>query len=138
MTAPAVSDGAGPVGPAGRGRTLGLAVAVGAGTVASGVALMVVPRLALRMLGAGRTDPAPFFFRVIGMFMAVSGGSMVDVCRAPDPSRVGLRWALAAKTGAAVMLTGGIRARRLGRQAWALAAVDAGSAALLLRIMRRR
>ncbi|HVE45675.1 MAG TPA: hypothetical protein VNA57_02850 [Acidimicrobiales bacterium] len=130
--------GAGPVEPSGGGRTFGLAVAVGAGTAASGLALMVMPRLALRLLGAGRTDPAPFFFRVIGMFMAVSGGQMVEVCRAPEPPAVGLRWALAAKTGAAAMLSGGILSRRLGKQAWAVAAVDAASAALLLRIMRRR
>jgi hypothetical protein len=49
-----------------------------------------------------------------------------------------LRWALAAKAGAAVMVTGGIRSGRMGRQAWALAAIDGGSAALLARIMARR
>jgi hypothetical protein len=138
MTAPLVRDGSRFVTPAGRDGTLDVAVAVGAATAASGVALMLMPRLALRLLGAGRTDPAPFFFRVIGMFMAVSGGSMVDVCRAPEPSPVGLRWALAAKTGAAVMVSGGIRSRRMGRQAWALAAIDAASAGLLVRIGRRR
>lgn len=137
MTAPIVRDGAAFAGPTGLDGTLRLAVVVGVGTAASGVALMVMPRLALRLLGAGRTDPAPFFFRVIGMFMAVSGGSMVDVCRAPAPSAQGLRWALAAKTGAAVMLSGGIRSRRLGKQAWALAGIDAASAGLLLRIIRR-
>lgn len=138
MTAPLVREATTYVGPHDRGPLLDLALAVGAGTAASGVGLMVMPRLALRLLGAGRTDPAPFLFRVVGMFMTVSGGSMVDVCRAPEPSPVGLRWALAAKIGATLMVSGGIRSRRLGRQALALAAIDATAAGLLICIKRRR
>ncbi|MGH9133596.1 MAG: hypothetical protein ACRDZZ_06645, partial [Ilumatobacteraceae bacterium] len=54
------------------------AFAVGAATAVSGLALVAVPRLALRALGAGRAEPSPFLFRIIGMFMTVSGGLLAD------------------------------------------------------------
>lgn len=138
MTAPLVREGVATVLPADRSPLLDVGIAVGAATAASGVGLMLMPRLALRLLGAGRTDPAPFLFRVVGMFMLVSGGSMADVCRAPEPSPVGLRWALAAKIGATVMVSGGIRKHWMGKQAVALAAIDAAAAGLLIQVSRRQ
>ena len=66
-----------------------LATGIGYATAASGVGLAVLPSLVLRLLGTGRAvAPAPFLFRIVGMFMVVSGG------RSPRPSaRVSrVRW----------------------------------------------
>ena len=114
------------------------ATVVGAATAASGVMLMLAPRPVMWLLGTGRGQPAPFLFRVIGMFMTVSGASMVDACRAPEPSPNALGWAFVSKVGAAAMVTVGVRRHRMGPLAWVLAVFDGGAAALLAVIMRRR
>ena len=117
------------------------AIAVGAATAVSGLGLIALPRLVLCILGAGRSEPSPFLFRIIGMFMAVSGGLLVDGARASASKRTGagsvaLRWALAAKIGAAIAVWCGVRSKRFGKQALALAAFDASAAGLIAAVMR--
>ena len=113
------------------------AVVVGGLTAASGLALIAMPRFVLWVLGAGRAEPSPFLFRIIGMFMTVSGGLLADGARAPATGRVALRWSLAAKVGAAVAVTLGVRTKRFGKQALALAAFDAAAAALVVAVIAR-
>ena len=112
------------------------AIAIGGATAVSGLGLIAAPRLVLRVLGAGRTEPTPFLFRIIGMFMTVSGGLLADGALArPLPNggagRVALRWALVAKVGAAIAVAYGVRSKRFGKQGLALAAFDASAAALI-------
>jgi hypothetical protein len=111
------------------------AIAIGGATAVSGLGLIAAPRLVLRILGAGRSDPAPFLFRIIGMFMTVSGGLLADAALAPRTARVALRWALAAKIGAAIAVWRGVRSKRFGKQALALAAFDASAAGLIAAVM---
>jgi hypothetical protein len=99
------------------------------------VALIAAPRTVLCILGAGRAEPAPFLFRIIGMFMAVSGGLLVDGARAGRAGRVALRWALAAKIGAAIAIACGVRSQRFGKQGLALAAFDASAAGLIAAVL---
>ena len=112
------------------------AIAIGAATAVSGLGLIAAPRLVLRILGAGRAEPAPFLFRIIGMFMTVSGGLLADGAfarpsRSAGAGRVALRWAMAAKIGAALAVGYGVRSKRFGKQGLALAAFDASAAALI-------
>ncbi|MGH9133951.1 MAG: hypothetical protein ACRDZZ_08455, partial [Ilumatobacteraceae bacterium] len=51
--------------------------------------------------------------------------------RAPRRGRVALRWALVAKVGAAIAVGLGVRSKRFGKQAVALAAFDAAAAGLI-------
>ena len=116
------------------------ALAIGAATAASGLGLIALPRAVLCILGAGRTEPAPFLFRVIGMFMTVSGGLLADGARARRATRgragqVALRWAMVAKIGAAVAVGCGVRSKRFGKQGLALAAFDASAAALIAAVL---
>lgn len=116
------------------------AIAVGGATAVSGLGLIVAPSLVLRILGAGRAEPTPFLFRIIGMFMTVSGGLLADGARPrPAPSatvgRVALRWAMVAKIGAAIAVGYGVRSKRFGKQGLALAAFDASAAALVGAVM---
>ncbi len=113
------------------------AITIGAATAASGLGLIVAPRLVLRILGAGRVEPAPFLFRIIGMFMTVSGGLLADGARVPREARVALRWAMAAKVGAAIAVYSGVRSNRFGKQALALATFDASAAALVAAVIVR-
>ena len=65
----------------------GAAVAIGGATAVSGLALIVAPSMRKTRLGAGRAEPTPFLFRIIGMFMAVSGGLLADGARARSGGR---------------------------------------------------
>ena len=112
------------------------AIAIGGATAASGLGLIAAPRLVLRILGAGRAEPAPFLFRISGMFMTVSGGLLADGARPRPPQTAGagraaLRWAMVAKIGAAIAVGYGVRSKRFGKQGLALAAFDASAAALV-------
>jgi hypothetical protein len=115
----------------------GAAVAIGAATAVSGLALIAAPNLVLRILGGGRAEPAPFLFRIIGMFMTVSGGLLADGARTRSAAhgRVALRWAMLAKVGAAIAVGYGVRSKRFGKQGLALAAFDASAAALIGAVM---
>jgi len=113
------------------------ALVVGIATAGSGVALVVAPRFALWALGAARDEPGPYLFRIVGMFMTVAGGSLVDISRC-RPAPDAMRWAIASKVGAAVAVAGAVRTQRFGKQALLLAAVDSASAVLLVAIQRRR
>ena len=116
------------------------AIAIGGATAVSGLGLIVAPRQVLYILGAGRAEPAPFLFRIIGMFMTVSGGLLVDGARPRDSTgtgsgRVALRWAMVAKIGAAIAVGCGVRSKRFGKQGLALAAFDATAAALIATVL---
>ena len=120
---------------AGRPVEVRLAGAIGLMTAASGGMLVLFPRVILRILGARRRDPAPFFFQVVGMFMMTSGGLLADGSRQTPPARIALRWAFAQKAGAAVAMLLGVRSKRIGRLALVVAAIDACSAALAARLL---
>jgi hypothetical protein len=47
---------------------------IGIATSAAGGGLVAAPRLSLYAMGSDDADPAPLLLRVVGMFMAVSGG----------------------------------------------------------------
>ena len=116
------------------------AIAIGGATAVSGLGLIAAPRLVLRILGAGRAEPSPFLFRIIGMFMTVSGGLLADGARASISKRSGagsvaLRWAMVAKIGAAIAVWRGVRSKRFGKQGLALAGFDAFAAGLIAAVM---
>lgn len=121
-----------------------LAQVLGMLTVATGVNVVVVPRLVLRLLGAPRRQPSPYLLQVIGMFIAISGGLLVDAARAA-PKRgggvarggndVALRWSFAQKLAVVIAVVLGVRSGRLGRQALGVAAFDAVSAAVIAKLL---
>jgi hypothetical protein len=121
-----------------RGGTRRVARFVGATTAASGASLIAAPRLSLRAMGAATGDPAPLLFRVVGMFMVVVGGQLVDASRAGDPPAVVQRWAIAQKVGATTAMTAGVAIGTYRRRALAVAAFDGASAIALLVAARRR
>jgi len=67
----------------------------------------------------------------------VSGGLLADAARSPTEGRVALRWSLAAKVGAATAIGVGVRTKRFGKQALALAAFDAAAAVLVGAVIAR-
>jgi hypothetical protein len=106
---------------------------IGASTASSGLSLVLWPRRALRMMGAAQTDPAPLLYRVIGMFMIVSGGLLADGGDVP----LAVRWSLAQKVGATVGVSAGVIGGQYRRRALAVAAFDGGCGVLLARMLLR-
>ena len=91
----------------------------------------------LWVLGAGRAEPSPFLFRIIGMFMTVSGGLLADGARSPAQggSPCAGRWRpRSARRPPSVC---GVRSKRFGKQALALAAFDAAAAGLVAAVIAR-
>ncbi len=115
------------------------AIAVGGATAVSGLGLIAAPRLVLCILGAGQvrtgTVPVPDHRHVHGRVRWVARRRQP----APRPRTVrggcALRWALAAKIGAAIAVWCGVRSKRFGKQALALAAFDASAAGLIAAVM---
>jgi hypothetical protein len=106
---------------------------IGAVTLASGTGLVVAPRLALRGMGAATPSPAPLLCRIVGMFMVVSGGVLIQGA----DQRVVLRWSLAQKAGAVTGVSLGVVRGDYKKQALVLAAFDAASAVVLARMLSR-
>jgi hypothetical protein len=111
--------------------------AIGATTAASGAALVLTPELALRLLGAQTPEPAPYLFRVVGVFMVLSGGTLIDGIGSAGSAPVALRWSVAQKAAAATAVALGVRAGHYRRRALAVAAFD-GASAVALAVLARR
>ena len=110
-----------------------VARAIGATTLMSGLGLVVAPRTALRLMGADTPDPAPLLYRVVGMFMTVSGGLLLDGAE----QRVVLRWSLAQKSGAVAGVGLGVLRRDYRKRALLVASFDAASAVALARMLSK-
>jgi hypothetical protein len=115
----------------------GAAVAVGVVTALSGLFLLAFPKTALSLLGAGKTDPAPYLFGLIGMFMLLFGGLLIDTARRPDPAPVALFWCMLQKIGATIAMVVGYVTDVFGWFALFVALVDAASALIVRALWRR-
>ena len=107
--------------------------AIGATTLMSGIGLMAAPRTSLRLMGAATADPAPLLYRVVGMFMGVTGGLLLD---GADQAVV-RRWSLVQKAGAVAGVGLGVARGDDRRRALLVAAFDAASAVALARMLAR-
>ena len=74
-------------------------LAIAAGTFLSGLLLIVLQRWILDLLSAPTTTSDRLFFAIIGMFMAIVGGTLTqDLLR--RPSRLVVGWSALQKLGA--------------------------------------
>lgn len=102
-------------------------------TAASGAAQMAAPRLVLWRLSQGPDRLSNHMFATVGMFMAVSGGSLLTSTRLRAPLAKGpLGWCAAQKFGAAAAVGIGVKRRLLSPLALAVAAFDLASGALIV------
>jgi hypothetical protein len=79
-------------------------LAVAAGTFLSGLLLIVLQRWILDLLLAPTTTSDRLFFAIIGMFMAIVGGTLTqDLLR--RPSRLVVGWSALQKLGASAAMS---------------------------------
>ncbi|MGA6827861.1 patatin [Nitrospira sp. NS4] len=83
-------------------------VTIGAITVLSGSLQMVAPGLVLTLIGGDMTPTSLHFFGIIGMFMVLFGGAMLQALLSPLHHPVVLFWASLQKFGASVAVGLGV------------------------------
>jgi hypothetical protein len=110
---------------------------VGAITAVSGLLVLAFPITMLHLLDAGTTDPAPYIFGVVGLFMLLFGGLLVDAARRPEPPPVALFWCFLQKVGASVAMLAGFITDVYGWLALLVAVFDGVSALVVYGLWRR-
>jgi uncharacterized protein YjeT (DUF2065 family) len=112
--------------------------AVAATTALTGLAQVVAPGPVLRAVSGPQTTADRHLFRIVGMFMVVVGGILVDTQRRSEPDPSVLRWVAVQKFGASAGVALGVIRGVFGAQALAAAALDLSSGVLLLWYRRHR
>lgn len=110
-------------------------------TVLTGAAQMIAPGAILWTVSGPESVSDRHFFRIIGMFMAVVGGLLLDTQRRSEPDPLVVRWASVQKFGASAGVGLGVARGVFGPGALAVAAFDLSSAVFLVwyrRHLRRR
>lgn len=107
-------------------------VAIGAITVVSGGAQVVAPGFVLGQLSV-ETNPASLhFFAIVGMFMVLFGGLLLQAMFSALPQPVALLWAGLQKFGASAAVGIGVMTGVFSSLAMLVAAFDLLSGALIL------
>lgn len=77
-------------------------------TVFSGLLQIISPGFVLNIIGAEITQTTKHFFAIVGMFMALFGGMMIQALYSVNPNEAAVLWASFQKLGAAVAVGLGI------------------------------
>ncbi len=77
-------------------------------TILSGLAQMLAPQFVLGFIGAEDSATASHFFAIVGMFMALFGGLMLQTLYSAAPQRSVFFWCAMQKIGASIMVGLGI------------------------------
>jgi hypothetical protein len=106
-------------------------LAIAAGTFLSGLLLIVLQRWILDLLSAPTTTSDRLFFGIIGMFMAIVGGTLTqDLLR--RPSRLVVGWSALQKLGASAAMSLAVALSVFSYYGIILAAFDFCSALLAI------
>jgi len=113
--------------------TLRLVIAaIGVITIVSGAGQVVAPGFVLNQL-AVETNPASLhFFAIVGMFMVLFGGLLLNAMYNVPPQPVALFWAALQKFGAFAAVGLGVMNGVFSPLAWLVAGFDLLSGALIL------
>lgn len=110
--------------------------AIGVITIVSGAGQVVAPGFVLGQL-AVETNPASLhFFAIVGMFMVLFGGLLLNAMYSVPPQPVALFWAALQKFGASAAVGIGAMNGVFSPLAWLVAGFDLLSGALILAYWR--
>ncbi len=105
-------------------------LAIAFGTFLSGIFLMAAQGFVLDLLSAPTATSDRLFFGIIGMFMAIVGGTLTQTLLQPQPSAVIVGWSALQKLGASVAMSLAVALSVFSYYGIALAAFDFCSAVL--------
>lgn len=113
-----------------------IVAAIGVITIVSGGGQVVAPGFVLGQL-AVETNPASLhFFAIVGMFMVLFGGLLLNAMYSARPQPVALFWAGLQKFGASAAVGIGVMNGVFSPLAWLVAGFDLLSGALILAYWR--
>ena len=99
-------------------------LAIGVATVASGALQAIAPERLLRLLSAKDDETDRTLFATIGMFMVITGGTLVHGLLTPGRQPVIVLWSAAQKLGASAAVTIGVTRKVFSPLALLVAAFD--------------
>ena len=102
-------------------------------TVFSGLLQVLSPALVLNLIGAEITPTSKHFFAIVGMFMALFGGMMIQALYSSNRNDVAILWASFQKLGAAIAVGLGIYFELFNWLALNVAVFDLFSGLIFLR-----
>jgi hypothetical protein len=114
-----------------------LLVIIAGATVLSGLTQLLAPRFILGLVGGPSADGVPYFFAIIGMFMAIFGLLLIQDLLAIVGSPRILLWTAVQKVGASVAVSIGVATHVFSLLALVIAGFDLVSG-LLIFVYRRR
>lgn len=106
--------------------------AIAAGTFLSGILLIVAQRFVLDLLSAPTTTSDRLFFAIVGMFMAIVGGTLTQALLRPRPGALVVGWSALQKLGAAAAMSLAVALSVFSYYGIILAAFDFCSALLAI------
>ena len=113
------------------------AALIAAVTVASGLVQLVAPGVVLRVIAAESTLSTRHFFAIVGMFMAIVGGLLLQVLLTRTDERTVVLWGAVQKLGASIAVGVGVARGVFGGLALLIAAFDLFSCVVLGRLWVR-
>jgi hypothetical protein len=105
---------------------------IAAGTFASGILLIAAQRFVLDLLSAPTTTSDRLFFGIIGMFMAIVGGTLSQALLRPEPSALVVGWSALQKLGASGAMSLAVALSVFSYYGLVLAGFDFSSALLAI------
>jgi hypothetical protein len=106
--------------------------AIAAGTFLSGILLIVAQRFVLDLFSAPTTTSDRLFFAIVGMFMAIVGGTLTQALLRPQPGALVVGWSALQKLGAAAAMSLAVALSVFSYYGIILAAFDFCSALLAI------
>ncbi len=107
-------------------------------TVLSGITQMLKPDFVLRFVGGEITPTTIHFFAIIGMFMMLFGGLMIQTIYSTGKGTAAILWCALQKLGASIAVFIGIAKGLFEFQAGAVALFDLLSALIFLYYLKMR
>ncbi len=111
-------------------------ILISAATVFSGIMQIIAPGFVLSFIGADTAPASKHFFAIIGMFMALFGGLMLNVVYSARPSKSTVFWCALQKLGASIAVLLGIYNEIFSLMAGSIALFDLVSGLLFLYYMK--
>ena len=114
-----------------------IVLAISAATVLSGLVQVFMPAFVLEFIGADTSPASNHFFAIIGMFMALFGGLMINVVYSARPSKSAVFWCALQKLGASIAVLLGIYNDIFSLLAAGIALFDLASGFIFLYYMKK-
>jgi hypothetical protein len=105
-------------------------VAIAALTIFSGLVQIFAPGMELRLLSAEATPTSGHFFGIVGMFMVLFGGALLNALLSPVDHPMVVFWCSLQKFGASLAVGLGVLHQLLSPLALLVAGFDLGSGIL--------